>query len=168
MKSINIIIKSLKSLSFGKIWRLAKIFASHPIFVVLSGFATIKALNISRKYYPKTNANDGVGNAFRHALWCCLIMAYCCKVSSAKKSKQWCKRITDFHEELFPNTPLQQKMDLHNNSVGINLFMEMLKGVHRQFFEPHFFVEILQKKVKTAQILHSEHQVLGEELVYLE
>lgn len=168
MKSITTIIKALKSLSFGKVWQLMRLGFSNPIFAVLSAFATIKTLNISKKYYPKTNETDGIGNAFRHAFWCCMIMAYCCKVSSPKKAEKWCKRMTDFHEELFPNNPLQQKMDLHNNAIGIRLFLEMLKGIHRQFFEPNFFVEVLQKKVKTAQILHSEHQILSDELVYLQ
>lgn len=75
--------------------------------------------------------------------------------------------MTDMHEELFPNEPLETKMDLHNNKVGIDLFMKMLPGIHRQFFETSFFVDELFKKVKTAKVLTSLDDDFPNELVYL-
>lgn len=75
--------------------------------------------------------------------------------------------MTDMHEELFPNEPLETKMDLHNNQIGMNLFMEMLDGIHRQFFETNFFVEKLKEMTKNAEILKDTQQHLGEALVYL-
>lgn len=167
IKHISIIFRSLTSLKFSNLTRLLGLFCLHPIFLGLSFFATIKTISITKKYFPNDHFGDGVGNAFRHALWCCLIMMYCCKISSPKKSKKWCKKITDLHEELFPNTPLQRKMDLHNNSIGINLFMEMLPYIHRQFFETSFFIEKLMVKVQTAKILTSIQQSTENELVYL-
>ena len=44
-------------------------------------------------------------------------------------------------------------MDLHNNEIGMQLFMELLPGIHRQFFESSFFIEKLLVKIKTAKIL---------------
>lgn len=140
----------------------------HPLFALLSFHATVKAFTLAQKYFPKTNSTNGVGNAFRHALWCCLIMMYCCKISSPKKSLEWCKRMTDMHEELFPNEPMETKMDLHNNKVGMNLFMQMLPGIHRQFFEKSFFIEALFEKLKTARILSNIDEDYGNELVYIE
>ncbi len=75
--------------------------------------------------------------------------------------------MTDMHEDLFPNEPLETKMDLHNNQIGMNLFMEMLDGIHRQFFETNFFVEKLKEMTKNAEILKDTQQNLGEALVYL-
>ncbi len=72
------------------------------------------------------------------------------------------------HEELFPNEPLQKKMDLHNNEVGMAFFMELLQGIHRQFFETNFFVDQLFEKTKTAKILRSLEEDHGNDLVYLE
>lgn len=72
------------------------------------------------------------------------------------------------HEELFPNEPLEQKMDLHNNQIGMDLFMEMLPGIHRQFFETSFFVDRLFEKTKTAKVLRSLEEDFEGELVYLE
>ena len=58
-------------------------------------------------------------------------------------------------------------MDKHNNEVGIQYFMSLLGGVHRQFFETTFFIEELKKKTKNAVILESLDQKLDDRLVYL-
>lgn len=162
-----IFIRTLAQLSFSKIFKVLKLTLPHPLFSVLSFYATVRSFVLAKKYFPKTNSTDGVGNAFRHALWSCLIMMYCCKISSPKKSLEWCRKMTSLHEELFPNEPLQTKMDLHNNEVGIAIFMEMLQGIHRQFFETGFFIDILFEKTKTAKILENLKQDFGNELVYL-
>jgi hypothetical protein len=122
---------------------------------------------IAKEHFPKTNSSDGIGNAYRHALWCCLIMMYCCKISSPQKALRFCKKMTDLHEELFPNEPLQKKMDLHNNQVGMDYFMELLPTVHRQFFETSFFVDALFEKTKTAKILKNLEDQFPGDLVYL-
>lgn len=76
--------------------------------------------------------------------------------------------MTDLHEELFPNEPLETKMDLHNNQIGMDLFMQMLQGIHRQFFETNFLVDQLLTLTKTAKILREVDDPLPNELVYLE
>jgi len=141
--------------------------ARHPWFALFSFHATAKSFALARKHYPNTHSTNGKGNAFRHALWCCLILMYCCKISSPKKALKWTKEMTDMHEELFPNEPLETKMDLHNNQIGMDLFMEMLPGIHRQFFESSFFVEKLKILTKNAEILTDVDQNLGQALVYL-
>lgn len=167
-KIAKIIFNTLSTLSLKKIIKLLSLVLPHPLFAILSFYATIKSFTLAQKHFPKTNSNDGIGNAFRHALWCCLIMMYCCKISSPEKSLKWCKKMTDLHEELFPNEPLQTQMDLHNNKVGMNLFMELLPGIHRQFFETGFFIDVLLKKTKTAAVLRHPDENHGNELVYLE
>ncbi len=158
---------TFRKLTFKKIVKLVSVTLPHPLFSVLSFYATVRSFVIARKYFPETNSANGIGNAFRHALWTCLIMMYCCKISSARKSLDFCKKITDLHEELFPNEPLEKKMDLHNNKVGMDLFMEMLEGIHRQFFETSFFVDKLFEKTKTAKILEKLNDDFAGELVYL-
>ncbi len=167
-KIAKIIFNTLRTLSLKKIIKLLFLVLPHPLFAILSFYATIKSFTLAQKHFPKTNSNDGIGNAFRHALWCCLIMMYCCKISSPEKSLKWCKKMTDLHEELFPNELLQTQMDLHNNKVGMNLFMELLPGIHRQFFETGFFIDFLLKKTKTAAVLRHPDENHGNELVYLE
>ncbi len=166
-KTALIFVRTLSTLTFKKIVKLLSVTLPHPLFSILSFYATIRSFLIAKKYFPETNSTNGIGNAFRHALWTCLIMMYCCKISSPKKSLDFCKKITDLHEELFPNKPLETKMDLHNNKVGMNLFMEMLQGIHRQFFETGFFINKLFEKTKTAKVLKSVDENPGNVLVYL-
>ena len=166
-KTALIFVRTLSTLTFKKIVKLLSVTLPHPLFSILSFYATIRSFLIAKKYFPETNSTNGIGNAFRHALWTCLIMMYCCKISSPKRSLDFCKKITDLHEELFPNKPLETKMDLHNNKVGMNLFMEMLQGIHRQFFETGFFINKLFEKTKTAKVLKSVDENPGNVLVYL-
>lgn len=169
MRSIFIIFfNALSSLSFTKLIRLAKLALPHPLFSFISFVATLKAFVIASRLFPETHANNGIGNAFRHALWNCLILSYCCKISSPQKSLLWCEKMTSMHEELFPNQPLEKEMDLHNNEIGRKLFMKMLPGIHRQFFETSFFIDELMKKIKTAKILTKNEGNNADELVYLE
>lgn len=168
MRTFNIFYNSLRSLTFEKIGKLIRLFLRHPLFTLISFYATVKTFNIAKREYPKTNSNDGEGNAFRHALWCCLIMMYCCKISSPEKSLNFCKKMTNLHEELFPNKPLEKKMDLNNNKFGMNFFMELLPGIHRQFFETSFFIENLKEKTKNAKVLKNLDDNFDESLVYLE
>lgn len=72
------------------------------------------------------------------------------------------------HEELFPNQPLETKMDLHNNKFGMDYFMEMLPGIHRQFFEKSFFIDGLAKKMDDAKVLRNLDDNFEGHLVYLE
>ena len=168
MRNTKLILNTLRSLSLHKIVKLLKLTLPHPLFSILGFYATLKSFSLAQKHFPKTHANNGVGNAFRHSLWTCLIMMYCCKISSPKKALAYCKAMTDLHEELFPNKPLETKMDLHNNKVGMDYFMKMLTGIHRQFFEIGFFVEELKNKTKSAKILKNLDDEFPEELVYLD
>ncbi|WP_300675066.1 hypothetical protein [Soonwooa sp.] len=166
-KFVSIFFNALRTLSFKKIVVVFKIGICHPLFSILYFYASFRAFNIAKKLYPETSSTNGAGNAFRHSFWVCLIMMYFCKISSPEKSEKWCRKLTDLHEELFPNKPLETMMDKHNNDVGLQYFMSMLPGIHRQFFETSFFIKELQKKTENAVILESLDQTLDEHLVYL-
>ena len=168
MRNLKIIVTTLTSLSFEKILKLLRLTLPHPLFSLLGLYATLKSFALAQKHFPKTHSNNGIGNAFRHSLWTCLITMYCSKISSPQKALDYSKKMTDLHEQLFPNKPLERKMDLHNNQVGITLFEELLPGIHRQFFETTFFVEKLKQKTETAKILEHVDDDFGNELVYLD
>lgn len=165
--ALKILFNTLRTLSFKKIIKLLKLTVPHPLFAVLGVYATMKSFVIAKEYFPQTNSSSGVGNAFRHALWTCLITMYCSKVSSPRKALDFAKKMTDLHEELFPNKPLETKMDLHNNKVGMDLYEELLPGIHRQFFETSFFIDQLLEKTKTARLLEDVEADLDHNLVYL-
>ncbi|WP_300688519.1 hypothetical protein [Chryseobacterium sp.] len=168
MRTFKIFFNTIRSMSFKKIIRLLSLVLPHPLFAILSFHATIKAFTIAQAKFPKTASTNGIGNAFRHALWCCFIIMYCSKISSPKKALDFCKRMTDMHEELFPNKPLETKMDLHNNKFGMDYFMELLPGIHRQFFEKSFFIDGLIKKMDDAKVLKKLDDDFEGYLVYLE
>lgn len=169
MRFAGIFFRALKTLTFKKLLKVFSIGLSHPLFAILFTYASFKAFAKAKELYPKTNSNNGKGNAFRHSYWCCLIMMYFCKVSSPKKSLEWCEKLTDLHEELFPNKPLETKMDLHNNRVGMDYFMSLVPGVHRQFFESSFFIEELKKRTENGVLVKSlDDEVDKATLMYLE
>ena len=158
----------LKSLSLNNLLKLFFTGFSHPIFSILTFFATYKTYKISEKLFPKTHGLHGAGNAFRHALWNSLIMMYCCKVSSPKKALIWTEKITQMHEDLFPNEPLQRKMDLHNNKVGRDYFMQLLPTIHRQFFETSFFVDQLLALTQQIKTVKNTDETFGFELIIID
>ena len=63
------------------------------------------------------------------------------------------------HEGLFVNELVARAMDLHNNQIGMNLFMTMLEGIHRQFFETLFFIEPLYEKSQEAKLIFSIEEI---------
>ena len=65
------------------------------------------------------------------------------------------------HEDLFPNEPLQRKMDLHNNKVGRDYFMQLLPTIHRQFFETSFFVDQLLALTQQIKTVKREDETFG-------
>lgn len=69
------------------------------------------------------------------------------------------------HEDLFINEPLLRAMDLHNNQIGMDLFMQMLGGIHRQFFERSFFIEPLLNKTQKAVIISNIDEIIPEKMV---
>ena len=148
-----IITKAIAHLSFRNLVRLFLLVSSHPWLSIMGFWATLKAFGIAQQIFPASASGNGVGNAFRHALWSALIISYGCKISSPQKAKHYCLKMTNLHEELFPNKPLEKQMDLHNNKIGIDLFFEMLPSIHRQFFETSFLVDALLAKTKTAIVI---------------
>lgn len=165
---LKIIFDNLRRLSGKNMLKLLGLCLIHPLYSILALWATIKTYSLSEKLFPLTHSTNGEGNAFRHALWNCLIMTYCCKISSPNKSLLWTKEITDLHEDIFLNNPLQRKMDLHNNQVGRDCFMKMLPTIHRQFFETSFLVDQLLELTKNIKQLEGLDQEFGFELIKIE
>ena len=166
--TIGTIFNTFRKLSFSKLLKLASLLLRHPIFAGLTLVATLKTFKIAEKKFPNTHHGDNKGNAFRHALWSCLILMYCCKISSPQKCLKWCKAITDMHENLFVNEPLQRAMDIHNNQVGMDFFIRLLPTIHRQFFETSFFTTQLFELSQNAKLVSTIEEFEAEKLVVLE
>lgn len=72
------------------------------------------------------------------------------------------------HEDLFVNEPIFRAMDVHNNHIGMELFMRMLDGIHRQFFETSFFIEPLLKMTNEAVLISQISDIEKDKLVIIE
>lgn len=72
------------------------------------------------------------------------------------------------HEDLFVNEPIFRAMDVHNNHIGMELFMRMLDGIHRQFFETSFFIEPLLKMADEAVLISQISDIERGKLVIIE
>jgi hypothetical protein len=115
---ISLLLNNLKNLSFKNLLNLFGRCLLHPLFAILTFWATIKTYSIAEKLFPLTNSTNGEGNAFRHALWNCLILMYCCKISSPEKALQWTKEITDLYFEIKQK---REKGDLDLTYLGARI-----------------------------------------------
>lgn len=90
------------------------LYRANRALVILCLSNGVLAVNYSKEMYQDWTLHNGNGDAFRHALWN-YGMAIDVGPSFAKK---W----SDAHEYGDSNNhPLEQKMDLHNNAVGLQL-----------------------------------------------
>ena len=106
-----------------QILQLAKVFLVHPFYIIPTYRATQKAIRLAQARFGKEHHLNTPANAFRHALWSYLIAQKVYKKNeNVSKAVHWAKTITDLHEQIAPNKPLEKAMDLHNNSIGLRLF----------------------------------------------
>nr|WP_222982858.1 hypothetical protein [[Muricauda] meishanensis] len=104
-------------------------------------------MKISTDLYGRLHHKNGPSNAFRHALWNFLIAKRCYHWKANKhKVVAWTKKITDWHENAFPNRGLAKKMDLHNNAVGRFIFEENIDTVETEIVE--LFKKMAHKSIK--------------------
>ena len=116
--------KVIQRFNFKQSWQLLLFSLKYPLYVYPTLKATSKSFLRAKKEFPKTHGGKGKANAYRHAYWNALICFECNKWSKNKRRiLAWAKLITNKHELLSPNEPLDKKMDLHNNLIGRNLFI---------------------------------------------
>ncbi|WP_166522953.1 DUF6973 domain-containing protein [Flagellimonas ochracea] len=117
----------LKRASLKNILKIIFIGLKRPLFVTPTIEATRQCIKIATKNYGKLHHKNGRANAFRHAFWNYLIAKRCLKwANNYETVLSWAKRITDWHENAFPNNQLAKKMDFHNNAVGRMVFEQNL------------------------------------------
>jgi len=155
----------IRRFSIMQLLRLSVLLFQNPLFIIPTLRATRKTMLICNELYGNHHHNNGRENAFRHALWNVLI---CQKTFVISKSEQkavvWSKKVTDLHEKLAPNKPLEQTMDLHNNETG-RLFFRDLKNASQEEV-----VHFLTQKTAQAKVLEKieDTDIYTNDLVYLE
>lgn len=156
--------KRITSLNFKELVVLSGIFLRHPLYLFPTYRATNRTVKISNRLYGQLHHKDNRTNAFRHALWNYLICKYCLSIAgSMEKAVNWSKKITDLHERLSPNAGLAKAMDLHNNRIGRELFLN-------SFGKYEDVVPLLVQKTNEAVKVRIVREIeeVREKLVYIE
>jgi len=126
-----------------------------PFWIWATWKASKKTMKICDTVYGGAHHGSGIENAFRHALWNMLIGCLVYKrTKDVNQSIEWAQRITDMHEELFWNPPLEKAMDLHNNAVG-RMFINQVKTYSEtelvEFLKRHLNNAIRIKELKELE-----------------
>jgi len=156
--------KIVKALKYSQIRRLFFLALKYPMFMYPTLKATANSYRIAKEEYPETHHLSGKGNAFRHALWNLLICYECLKWNKDRiKVVAWAKVITDKHEELSPNKPLEKAMDIYNNDIGRALFEQ------HNLISMEDSIELLKDKLVTSKKVESIADIdsFTGELVYI-
>ncbi|MBO0331024.1 DUF6973 domain-containing protein [[Muricauda] lutisoli] len=113
----------VKRVDFKNILKGVFIGLSCPHFILPTIKATKDCIAVSTKNYGRLHHKNGPANAFRHAFWNYLIAKRCFNWQRNEQAVLvWAKKVTDWHEDSFPNKQLPKAMDLHNNEVGRFIF----------------------------------------------
>lgn len=157
--------RRIAALEYRELVVLLKVFLRHPLYLLPTYKATNKTIAICNHLYKELHHENNRANALRHALWNYMICKYCLPVSGTpEKAIVWSKEITDLHERLSPNEELAKKMDLHNNRIGRELFINFfgkeeevistLQQMSRQALQVKTVAEIEAEKNKLVFIEH--------------
>ncbi len=115
--------KILRSGDFKKLPGLFWLALKHPLYIIPTLEATKLTMEIAQREYGDKHKGNTPENAFRHALWSFCIAKKCLQwVRNIPKVLTWVKLITEKHEVVAPNPPLERAMDVHNNALGMQLF----------------------------------------------
>ncbi|UBZ15951.1 hypothetical protein LDL77_09590 [Flagellimonas marinaquae] len=145
-----------KRVDFKNILKAAFIGLSRPHFILPTIKATKDCIAISTKNYGKLHHKNGPANAFRHAFWNYLIAKRCFNWQRNEEAVLvWAKKVTDWHEDSFPNKQLAKAMDLHNNEVGRFIFVKNTEKTEQEIVE-------LLRKMTLESIKIDEKSTLSE------
>lgn len=156
--------RHVRGLSFRQIFRLSWIALQNPLLIFPTLKATKKTMVICDRLYGKVHHKNGKANAFRHGLWNVLICNSTFRITKNKeKSKIWTQKITDLHEKLAPNEPLDTAMDLHNNEIGRQYFLKLNTRSEEEIIS---FLKVHTQKAKKIKDIKTilDHK---NELIYL-
>ncbi|MGY5845891.1 DUF6973 domain-containing protein [Salegentibacter sp. HM20] len=119
----------LRDMSPRELFELSRVCFKQPKFIYPTFQATRESLKLCDNAFGKAHHGNNPTNAFRHAYWNYLIAKKCFAICNSEETAiSWAKRITDLHEELAPNAPLERAVDLHNNEIGRQVFLNQKSG----------------------------------------
>lgn len=155
----------IRRLNLMQFIQFVSLFMTRPLLIVPTFKASKRTMMVCDKHFGKSHHKSNRANAFRHAFWNYLICQKTLKrTKNVEKSTVWAKKVTFLYEKATQNKNLEKVMDLHNNEIGRNLFLDVFDQK-----EPKI-IEILQEMMKNAQKIVKTEEVLNykQQLVFIE
>lgn len=151
----------IKKMNWSRLGSLLRLCLSHPLYVIPSYTATRKTVAVCDTEFGNKHHQNGKANAFRHALWNALIILKSIRWGAAPlRAAAWAKKLTDWHEEFSPNTPLAEAMDLHNNRIGRDYALTYPKVSELQMIQLIFaLIPLSRKHPAIASLTHFPNQL---------
>lgn len=127
--------------------------------------ATKRTMILCDELFGKVHHQSNSSNAFRHALWNILICKKTLKrTQNREKSIIWTRKVTNLYEKVTDNGKMDRAMDLHNNEVGLRLFLTVFEEKESEI------ISILQKMREKSQKVTNVNDFIKfkDNLVHLE
>ncbi|WP_420321066.1 DUF6973 domain-containing protein [Flagellimonas sp.] len=143
---------------------MAKLCFRFPVFIFPTLSATKQCISTSTEIYGRLHYKNGPANAFRHTFWNYLIAKKCFRWRNNMDAVLvWVEKITNWHENAFPNRELAKKMDLHNNKIGRAIFKEHFSKLESQV------IDILREMTSNAIKIdvETDFTLVKNQLVYI-
>ena len=156
--------RRIKKLSLSQLFKLSWVFLKKPLLALPVWRATQNTFVICNRLYGSTHHRSNKANAFRHALWNVLICQKAIKwFKNEQKSIIWTQKVTDLYEKMTQNEILDQAMDLHNNKIGRELFLNVSNKNESEI------IDFIAKKAQNACKLEKLEEIENctNELVYI-
>ncbi len=153
----------IKKLSLQQLSKLAFLFIQNPLKVIPTLLATKHTIKLCDKLYGKAHHRSTKANAFRHAYWNIQICLKTLKTTkNDQKSIDFAKKLTDLYEKVTQNKALDEAMDLHNNKIGRDYFVQIKDKNEQEIID---FVQKLAENAQKVSILKEFKEI--DTLVYL-
>lgn len=154
----------LKGMQTGPLIRLLLLLAFHPFRIRPTMRSSKQTMALCDELYGNTHHRTNKANAFRHAYWNYKMAQNCHKtIKNPKKAAKWAQKVTNLYENVSVNDPLERAMDLHNNKIGISVFLLNLEQKEAKIVDKLTFLTQNALKLDDLALLVE----FPEKLVYL-
>lgn len=145
--------------------QLSLLFLSRPFLIGPTCNATKRTMVICDELFGKRHHRRNNANAFRHALWNILICHKTLKrTHNREKSVIWTEKVTNLYEKVTDNEKMEKAMDLHNNKVGLNLFLSVFDKKEEEIIS--ILRNMMEKSQKATNF--DDFKKFNKDLVHLE
>jgi len=152
-------------LRLSQFFKLFLLVGQKPLLIMPTINATKETMILCDSLFGKSHHKSNKANASRHAIWNYLLCQKSFKIiKNSQKSAIWAQKVANLYEKVTNNDVLDEFMDLHNNQIGRNVFLEQ-KGLEMDTLGA-FFHKMSQNAVKISSIHDFRENEI--EMIYIE